>query len=316
MAAGSSTGSGSCCGARGFSCSGCGLDLRAHGASIGRVRRTQGPIGRPFARRSAICSDDQQSAQNRERRASISRSSGPGCTSGRRRATSTSRRCRGASSAIGAAVGVLVLGVALAVMIPRIDDRQERARRGRSALDEARGVAPNRARMNHPRSRDTRRPRAAARRGRLRRRAARRARAALDDSRPSIFADARARATARREAPGHGPTTCERAPGTPPGGDVGVFDCFVVTGSRRPSTTSPGAIGYPFRAVVDYATFAYAWCKAEQIPGEKLILDPKRRHPPAADAEVRRRSAESLAKVIPRRSSGANEEARWVLLRQ
>ncbi len=36
-----------------------------------------------------------------------------------------------------------------------------------------------------------------------------------------------------------------------------------------------GAIGYPFRAVVDFKTFTYNFCKTEQVPGEMLVLAPK-----------------------------------------
>jgi len=36
----------------------------------------------------------------------------------------------------------------------------------------------------------------------------------------------------------------------------------------------PGALGYPFRAVVDYGDYTYTWCKTEQVPGEMLVLAP------------------------------------------
>ena len=42
-------------------------------------------------------------------------------------------------------------------------------------------------------------------------------------------------------------------------------------GKRNPA----GALGYPFRAVVNYKTFTYNWCKTEQIPGEMLVLAPE-----------------------------------------
>ena len=31
----------------------------------------------------------------------------------------------------------------------------------------------------------------------------------------------------------------------------------------------------PFRAVVDWRRFTYAWCKAELVPGEKLVVSPE-----------------------------------------
>jgi hypothetical protein len=73
-----------------------------------------------------------------------------------------------------------------------------------------------------------------------------------------------------------GPTSCERAPGTPAAGALGVFDCFVVTTKIKASERNvPGAMGYPFRAVVDYRDYSYTWCKVEQVPGEMLVLAPE-----------------------------------------
>ena len=72
-----------------------------------------------------------------------------------------------------------------------------------------------------------------------------------------------------------GPTTCERAPGTPTTGDIRVFDCFIVTRKIKASERNlAGALGYPFRAVVDYRDYTYTWCKIEQVPGEMLVLLP------------------------------------------
>ena len=81
---------------------------------------------------------------------------------------------------------------------------------------------------------------------------------------------------AARCAPVTGPTTCERAPGTPTSGDIRVFDCFIVTtqDQARVERNVAGALGYPFRAVVNYDDYAYTWCKIEQVPGEMLVLLP------------------------------------------
>jgi hypothetical protein len=55
-----------------------------------------------------------------------------------------------------------------------------------------------------------------------------------------------------------------------------VFDCFTVSGTiKATSRTAPGTIGYPFRAIVDFRAYTYAWCKTEQFPGEHLIPDPR-----------------------------------------
>ena len=71
-----------------------------------------------------------------------------------------------------------------------------------------------------------------------------------------------------------GPTTCAPAAGAPPA--VGVFDCYtVVRKVPKVETNAAGSIGYPFRAVLDYYDFTYAFCRAEQFPGEKLMPDPR-----------------------------------------
>ena len=74
---------------------------------------------------------------------------------------------------------------------------------------------------------------------------------------------------------------------TPPGSDprapgaeadlrarVGAYDCIAVT-AFIPNGGDRGALGYPFRLVVDYARFAYVWCKSTPVPGEQVIPDPK-----------------------------------------
>jgi hypothetical protein len=91
----------------------------------------------------------------------------------------------------------------------------------------------------------------------------------------SILADAKARAATGEIRPVQGPTTCKPTPATPVGGPIGTFDCFTTTrviASTKKSVS--GQIGYPFRAVVDFRTYTYAWCKTEQFPGEQLIPDP------------------------------------------
>ena len=64
-------------------------------------------------------------------------------------------------------------------------------------------------------------------------------------------------------------------PGSPATGDYGVFDCFLqtspVTPGKRKQTS---ALGYPFRAVVHYDTFTYAWCRAEPVPSDALVVQP------------------------------------------
>ncbi len=56
-----------------------------------------------------------------------------------------------------------------------------------------------------------------------------------------------------------------------------MFDCYtVVRKVPKVETNAAGSIGYPFRAVLDYKDFSYAFCRVEQFPGEKLVPDPSR----------------------------------------
>ena len=73
-----------------------------------------------------------------------------------------------------------------------------------------------------------------------------------------------------------GPTTCTADRRRPESGPLGVFDCYtVVRKVPKVETNVAGSIGYPFRAVVNYSTFTYAFCRTEQFPGEQLIPDPR-----------------------------------------
>jgi hypothetical protein len=88
----------------------------------------------------------------------------------------------------------------------------------------------------------------------------------------SIRDDAKTRADAGEIKPATAPPTCVRTPGTPTSGDYGVLDCFVQTSpvSQSKSKLLSG-LGYPFRAVVHYDTFTYAWCMTEPVPSDNLI---------------------------------------------
>jgi hypothetical protein len=73
-----------------------------------------------------------------------------------------------------------------------------------------------------------------------------------------------------------GTPNCEPASGTDDSGALGVYDCFLETHAIPAGQRNvPGAIGYPFRAVVNFKTFTYNWCKSENVPGEMLVIDPK-----------------------------------------
>jgi hypothetical protein len=173
--------------------------------------------------------------------------------------------------ALGAGIGALVLGVALAVMIPRINDGKEK-RAAQERVAEAKADAANRARVTElqkPRSGSASQllPPAGA--------SATEVSAAREDLlhnvESAITADAQARAAKGEMSRVQGPTTCAPVAG----GREGVFDCYtVVRKVPKVETNAAGSIGYPFRAVLDYEEFSYAFCRVEQFPGEKLVPDP------------------------------------------
>jgi hypothetical protein len=179
--------------------------------------------------------------------------------------------------AIGAGIGVVVLGAALAIMIPRIDAGKE-SRAAQEAATRARAQVENKARIRreqaaHHSGAPELKPPAGASPGQ---RAAARAQLVtrLEDD---VMADARARAAQGLIRPVAGPTSCRPARGYVGGKTFGVMDCFVVARHiERTERTAAGAIGYPFRAVVDYRHYTYAWCKVEGIPGEGMIPDPRK----------------------------------------
>ena len=171
---------------------------------------------------------------------------------------------------------LVVTGIVLAITVPRIDDHKQQTAAA-NATYKRNAVAKNRARImklqaaRHGEAKSLLPPAGAL--------AAERAEAKQDllvHLQNDMYADAKTRAAHGEMKPVTTPPNCEHTPGTPTSGDVGVFDCFMITsripmGERNPA----GALGYPFRAVVNYKTFEYAWCKTEMIPGEMLVLAPK-----------------------------------------
>ncbi len=177
---------------------------------------------------------------------------------------------------IGLAALLAVTGIALAILVPRIDDTKQQTAAEKAAY-KRNAVAQNRARITraqaprHGEAKSLLPPAGAL--------AAERAVAKqklLTQMESDMYADARKRAAAGEIHPVKTTPDCERPPGTPATGDIGVFDCFMVTNAIPKGERNPaGALGYPFRAVVDYRTFTYNWCKTEQIPGELMVLAPK-----------------------------------------
>ena len=182
--------------------------------------------------------------------------------------------------AIGGALAAAVCGGALALIIPAIDQGKERG----AALERRQQAAARAAEVR--RLLHDQRPRTARAASLLPARGAspaaqRAARTALlGRVERDITRDATARVH-RGELHGSiGATSCRPAAHAAPLTDLsslrGVFDCFTPTRAIKANqTTAGGSLGYPFRAVLDYRTFRYAWCKTNPVPGELEIPDPK-----------------------------------------
>jgi hypothetical protein len=179
--------------------------------------------------------------------------------------------------ALWGTAGVVALGVALAVLVPRID-------RGKASRTAAANAAAARARAeNHRRIVAEQAPHHGAARA-LRpsagappvvREGARMQ--LVGQIETSVLADAKARSAHHTiPFPVSGPARCSLHPGTTLTGRYGVFDCFVVAEKiERTARNAAGGIGYSFRAVADLRRFTYAWCKVEGIPGEMSVPDPR-----------------------------------------
>ena len=178
--------------------------------------------------------------------------------------------------AIWTGVGAVVLAIALAIMIPRINEgKSERA--ASAAAEQARVRALNRERvikLQQPRTGEFASLKPAKNAGPAAEVAARAQLVAGVET--AITADAQKRAAAGEISKVQGPTTCSPTAGGPTSGPLGVFDCYtVVRKVPKVETNVAGSIGYPFRAVVNYSTFTYTFCRTEQFPGEQLIPDPR-----------------------------------------
>jgi hypothetical protein len=172
-------------------------------------------------------------------------------------------------------VAIVLVGAALAVLVPRIDSGKE-SRAAKDAAAAAHARAANRARIvaeQRPRHGSDVALKPASGASATEQAAARTA--LVHRVETAIFDDSRARARAGEIRKVDGPTTCAVTPGTKVG-IMGVYDCFTIT--RQIKSTSgniAGTIGYPYRAVVDFGKYSYTWCKTEQFPGERLIPDPR-----------------------------------------
>jgi len=182
---------------------------------------------------------------------------------------------------IGGAIAAVLLGVAAAIIVPRIDSRKERL-----AADDARAHAAliKQRRLQAIAEQRPQRLQVAALKpaAGAPESAQVAARVALiGRAQTAITADARHRAATGELKGNPAATSCEPYPPADPGPerDVsvrrGAYDCFVsidaVPGDKN---NLSGHVGYPFRAVLDFKAFSIAWCRMNLVPGEKVIPDP------------------------------------------
>ena len=162
--------------------------------------------------------------------------------------------------AIGAAVLALLLVVIAVVAVPAIQSGKDEAadREGREAA-EAR--AAERRRLEAEQVAHRGRGDASSHAG------------LLGSVRASIAADAKARVRAGQLDDPILRVDCEQ--GRRAGRRIS-YDCTAVTREiPRTGRSVPGVTGYPFVAVVDFATGRYSWCKTNPVPGERVIPDPR-----------------------------------------
>jgi hypothetical protein len=184
--------------------------------------------------------------------------------------------------AIAAAVLVVALTAAGLYAIPRIESSKERgSEREREEL--ARRQAAERRRViaeQRPRRGSVRRPP-----GRLSAGTERRARRRLLAAVELAITEDVGRRVARRELRGTASrTVCQPAPSSVEreGGERDLrlrrdgYDCLAVTREIRRAGVRTGSLGHPFRAVVDFRRFTFAWCKTNPVPGERAIPDPRK----------------------------------------
>lgn len=184
---------------------------------------------------------------------------------------------------LGVGAALVVAGIAVAAFAaPAIDDSKERATARDQAAEDARRDAAARRAAESQRativSLAALRPAAGS--SPAERLAGRGALVAEVEER--ITASAQARAADGEFRRPSGPTACERAPGTPAAAtDLtvrrGVFNCdTTVRAIAATETNQAGSLTYPFRAVIDFATYRVAWCKTSPPAGEQAVPDPRR----------------------------------------
>lgn len=185
--------------------------------------------------------------------------------------------------ALGGVLLAAVLAALAAFAIPRIDRSKERSAARERRLAAQHQAVERRRVIAEQRPVSGRAPRPA---GPLSPASELRARQALlRIVERRITADARSRAAAGKLQGRALRTDCAPAPSTVErlGAERvlsrrrDAYDCLAVTREIRPTKTNKaGALGYPFRAVVDFRRFRFAWCKTNPLPGERAVPDPRR----------------------------------------
>jgi hypothetical protein len=167
----------------------------------------------------------------------------------------------GGRMAVKVGGGLFVTGVTVAaiVLVPRIVETK-RERSAQERRDAAAALAARRERLIAEQ-----RPH----RGRAEADASRAA--VLAELEDRILADARARvASGKLSGPAANRVECEPlAHGQDPGGSRVAYDCIAITSDLPSTENAPGGvIGHPFRAVADFSTGRFTWCKVSGRPAE------------------------------------------------
>jgi hypothetical protein len=99
------------------------------------------------------------------------------------------------------------------------------------------------------------------------------------DIEAAITTDANARFAAGTVSSRTRSTDCEPYLGGPPPEDdatrrTGAYDCTALIREIK-GQGSTGRLGYPFRAIVDFESASWAFCKVNPIPSERSLPDPR-----------------------------------------
>ncbi|UUY05749.1 hypothetical protein LRS13_09575 [Svornostia abyssi] len=183
--------------------------------------------------------------------------------------------------AVWAGAALVVLGIVLALTVPRIesakDERSARASAAEAAEDAARRAEAIRVQRasfatSAPDDLDTQ----------------------LRDARAAILADARARHAAGELPQPTREVTCSRAAGSARS-DLLRFSCVAATARLADVAAGPQrTVGYPFSLVVQPETGRLAWCRTSQCPrrAQPATAACGCRSPPRARAPRRRQQAD------------------------